>query len=84
MTVSSIVQEPVTMLHHKSKDTTQRELSLQTLKLRVIFGYLDGPNAFIFAFKIGIWRQRQVRFEVWKDSAVLALKTEDGATSQGM
>ena len=28
MTVNSIVQEPVTMLHYKSKDTTQRELSL--------------------------------------------------------
>lgn len=62
-TVNSIVQEPVTMLHYESKDTTQRELSLQTLKPRVIFGYLDGPNAFIFVLKIGIWRQRQVRFE---------------------
>ena len=51
-TVNSIVQEPVTMLHYESKDTTQRELSLQTLKLRVLFGHLEGPNAITFALKI--------------------------------
>lgn len=52
MTVNSIVQEPVTTLHYESKDTTQRELNLQTLKLRVIFGYLDGPNALYLPLKL--------------------------------
>lgn len=62
-TVNSIVQEPMTMLHYESKDTMQRELSLQTLKLRVLSGHVDGPNACTFALKIERWRQRQVRFE---------------------
>ena len=59
----TVNSEPVTMLHYESKDTTQRELSLQTLKLRVLFGHLEGPNAITFALKIERWRQRQVRFE---------------------
>lgn len=42
-TVNSIVQEPVTMLHYESKDTTQRELSLQTLKLRVLWSRKMDP-----------------------------------------
>lgn len=62
-TVNSIVQEPVTMLHYESKDTTQRELSLQTLKLRVLWSRGWDPRMYAFALKIERWRQRQVRFE---------------------